>query len=122
MFPIAVNIPSLIKSTPCDYEEFDLPSWFDFDSTHDLEQLALPELFRGDNPDLTVENYKTYRNYMINTYRANPDYYLTVSACKSKFDVDLVTLVRVHSFLESLDMINSRVREKHYIFGSYPEY
>jgi hypothetical protein len=107
---LAVNIPSLIESAPCDYEELDLPDWFDFDSVHDLEKLALPEFFKGDNPELTTDNYKVYRDYMINTYRANPDYYLTVSACKSKFDVDLVTLIRIHSFLESQDMINSRVR------------
>lgn len=106
---LAVNIPSLIKSTPCDYSEMKLPDWFDQELIHDQEKLALPEFFKGDNPELTPEKYKLYRDHMINAYRTNPDYFLTVSACKSKLDVDLVTLVRLHSFLSSYNIINSRV-------------
>lgn len=86
-----------------------LPAWYDAESIHDIEKLALPEFFNGDNAELTPEKYKQYRDHMINAYKANPDYFLTVSACKSKLDVDLVTLVRVHSFLSSHGMINSRV-------------
>lgn len=95
---------------PYDYEELDLPDWFRFELIHDLERLALPEFFKGDSLKLTPDNYKVYRDYMMETYKANPDYYLTISSCKSKLDVDLVTLVRVHSFLESYNLINSRVR------------
>lgn len=106
---LAVNIPSLIKAMPYNYDEFPLPEWFDYELIHDLERLALPEFFKGDNLELTPDNYKTYRDYMIMTYKSNPDYYLTISACKAKLDVDLVTLVRIHSFLESYNLINSRV-------------
>ncbi|KAI8061249.1 hypothetical protein BDF21DRAFT_348056 [Thamnidium elegans] len=115
----AINIPSLIKSMPYDYEDLELPKWFHFDLIHDLERLALPEFFKGDSLELTPENYKTWRNHMINTYKANPDYYLTISACKSKLDVDLVTLVRIHSFLESHNLINSRPDPRRRIFDPY---
>jgi hypothetical protein len=109
---VAVNIPSLIKSAPCDYEDLLVPEWYNSSSIHELEKLALPEFFaENDNQDqFTPDKYKTYRDYMINTYRSNPEYYLTVSACKAKLDVDLVTLVRIHSFLELNQLINSRVR------------
>lgn len=108
----AVNVPLLIKSTPCDYEDMELPPWYNAESIHDIEKLALPEFFTNDNLELTPEKYKHYRDHMINTYKANPDYFLTVSACKSKLDVDLVTLVRVHSFLVNQGMINSRVSDR----------
>lgn len=109
---IAVNIPSLIKSTPCDYNDILVPEWYNGDSVHEVEKLALPEFFKENNNQgqFTPENYKMCRDYMINTYRSNPEYCLTVSACKAKLDVDLVTLVRIHSFLEVNQLINSRVR------------
>ncbi|KAI7892100.1 uncharacterized protein EV154DRAFT_419413 [Mucor mucedo] len=115
----AVNIPSLIKAMPYSYDEIDLPEWFNYDLIHDLERLALPEFFTGDNPVLTPDSYKMYRDYMMMTYKSNPDYYLTISACKAKLDVDLVTLVRVHSFLESYNLINSRPDPRRRIFDPY---
>ncbi|CAO3655575.1 unnamed protein product [Mucor hiemalis] len=115
----AVNVPLLIKSTPCDYEDMELPPWYNAESIHDIEKLALPEFFTNDNLELTPEKYKHYRDHMINTYNANPDYFLTVSACKSKLDVDLVTLVRVHSFLVNQGMINSRPDPRRRIFDPY---
>lgn len=111
-FFLVVNIPSLIKAMPYNYNELELPEWFNYELIHDLERLALPEFFKGDSPELTPDNYILYRDYMMKTYKANPDYYLTISACKSKLDVDLVTLVRVHGFLESYNLINSRVSER----------
>lgn len=82
-----------------------LPEWYDASSIHDKEITALPELDNG----LSIEEYKTCRNYMIETYKSNPDYYLTIAACKSKLDTDLLTLVRIHSFLEMNGLINIKV-------------
>ncbi|OAC99318.1 hypothetical protein MUCCIDRAFT_125464, partial [Mucor lusitanicus CBS 277.49] len=79
--------------------------WFDQSFISEHELLALPEI---GSAELTEDQYKQYRNLMIDTYRANPDFYLTVSACKSKLDADLVTLVRIHNFLELNNIINAR--------------
>lgn len=116
-FPyIALNISGLIKATPFDYSEIELPDWFDKSFINENEMLALPEI---GTDNLSEEKYKESRNYMIDTYRANPDFYLTISACKSKLDADLVTLVRIHSFLELNKMINSRPDPRRRIFDPY---
>jgi SWI/SNF related-matrix-associated actin-dependent regulator of chromatin subfamily C len=113
---IALNISGLIKATPFDYSEIELPDWFDKSFINENEMLALPEI---GTDNLSEEKYKESRNYMIDTYRANPDFYLTISACKSKLDADLVTLVRIHSFLELNKMINSRPDPRRRIFDPY---
>ncbi|KAF1802866.1 hypothetical protein V8B55DRAFT_1594929 [Mucor lusitanicus] len=111
-----LNISTLIKATPCDYTELDLPEWFDQSFISEHELLALPEI---GSAELTEDQYKQYRNLMIDTYRANPDFYLTVSACKSKLDADLVTLVRIHNFLELNNIINARPDPRRRIFDPY---
>lgn len=111
-----LNISTLIKATPLDYAEFDLPPWFDQSFISENELLALPEIGSADLPE---DQYRQYRNYMIDTYRANPDFYLTVSACKSKLDADLVALVRIHNFLELNNMINARPDPRRRIFDPY---
>lgn len=113
---LVLNISTLIKATPCDYTELDLPEWFDQSFISEHELLALPEI---GSAELTEDQYKQYRNLMIDTYRANPDFYLTVSACKSKLDADLVTLVRIHNFLELNNIINARPDPRRRIFDPY---
>ncbi|KAG1119248.1 hypothetical protein G6F42_013017 [Rhizopus arrhizus] len=111
-----INIATLIKATPFNYAELDLPEWFDQSFINENELLALPEI---GSTDLSEDQYKEYRNYMIDTYRANPDFYLTISACKSKLDADLVTLVRIHNFLELNNIINTRPDPRRRIFDPY---
>lgn len=103
---------------PYDYENVLLPEWYDASTIQDVELTALPEI----GNELSVEEYKQYRNYLVDTYIANPDYYLTVSACKSQLDIDLITLVRIHSFLEISGFINSKVSTTvilHFISNSF---
>lgn len=47
------------------------------------------------------------RNYMISAYRNNPSYYLSMTNCKAALKTDLLAVVRVHSFLEHVGLINN---------------
>jgi hypothetical protein len=85
-----------------------VPDWFDLDKIDPVEKLALPEFFKEEHGNL----YTKYRNYMVKTYQANPASYLTVAACKDAFpEADLVSLVRLHSFLELYHVINGQVSQ-----------
>lgn len=47
-------------------------AWFDYNALHGIERRALPEFFNGQNKSKTPEIYLAYRNFMIDTYRLNP--------------------------------------------------
>lgn len=102
------DISNLLKAEPYNYEELHIPDWFDSSTIHDVEKLAVPEFF--ENGTMTPNDYIIFRNTIIESYRANADYYLTVSSCKSKLpNIDLFILVRLHNFLESNKLINTIV-------------
>eukprot|EP00123_Amoebidium_parasiticum_P010955 comp20426_c0_seq2/m.25927 comp20426_c0_seq2/g.25927 ORF comp20426_c0_seq2/g.25927 comp20426_c0_seq2/m.25927 type:complete len:408 (-) comp20426_c0_seq2:329-1552(-) len=50
-----------------------------------------------------------YRNFMIDTYRLNPDEYLTATACRRCLTGDVSTILKVHAFLEQWGLINYQV-------------
>lgn len=107
------EIHDLCSATPQDYSQVSAPDWFDASTIHDIEKLALPEYFKyqGRKGDKAVQEYKKCRDYMIQAYRENPSYYLTISSCKAALkNVDLVQLVRIHSFLEQACLINHQVK------------
>jgi len=86
-----------------------LPSysaWFDMHQVHNLERKALPEFFNSRNRSKTPAVYKDYRDFMINTYRLNPQEYLTVTACRRNLAGDVCAIMRVHAFLEQWGLIN----------------
>lgn len=90
-----------------------LPSysaWFDMHQIHNLERKALPEFFNSRNRSKTPAVYKDYRDFMINTYRLNPQEYLTVTACRRNLAGDVCAIMRVHAFLEQWGLINYQVR------------
>lgn len=84
-------------------------SWFDYNSIHTVEKRALPEFFNGRNKSKTPEIYLAYRNFMIDTYRLNPDEYLTGTACRRNLAGDVCAIMRVHAFLEQWGLINYQV-------------
>ena len=43
---------------------------------------------------------------MIETYKKNPSYYLSFSACKSALKIDMLDIIRIHTFLEHAGLIN----------------
>jgi SWI/SNF related-matrix-associated actin-dependent regulator of chromatin subfamily C len=89
-----------------------LPSystWFDMHKIDEKEKKALPEFFNNRNRSKTWAVYKDYRDFMINTYRLNPQEYLTVTACRRNLAGDVCAIMRVHAFLEQWGLINYQV-------------
>ena len=84
-------------------------SWFDLSSIHKIEKESLPEFFNGFNKNKTPEIYRKYRNFMVNTYRLNPNDYLSFTAVRRSLSGDAATLLRVHRFLDRWGVINYQV-------------
>jgi len=59
-------------------------------------------------PKLLV-SYKEYRDFMIKVYDANPDQYLTQTACRRNLAGDVCAILRVHAFLEHWGLINYKI-------------
>uniref|UniRef100_A0A8C4L6Y2 SWI/SNF related BAF chromatin remodeling complex subunit C2 n=1 Tax=Equus asinus TaxID=9793 RepID=A0A8C4L6Y2_EQUAS len=58
---------------------------------------------------LSLLSYLAYRNFMIDTYRLNPQEYLTSTACRRNLAGDVCAIMRVHAFLEQWGLINYQV-------------
>ncbi|KAL4624773.1 SWI/SNF complex subunit SMARCC1-like isoform X1 [Arapaima gigas] len=84
-------------------------SWFDYNCIHEIERRALPEFFNGKNKSKSPEIYLAYRNFMIDTYRLNPQEYLTSTSCRRNLTGDVCALMRVHAFLEQWGLVNYQV-------------
>ncbi|NWU17886.1 SMRC2 protein, partial [Cephalopterus ornatus] len=84
-------------------------AWFDYNSVHAIERRALPEFFNGKNKSKTPEIYLAYRNFMIDTYRLNPQEYLTSTACRRNLAGDVCAIMRVRASLEQWGLINYQV-------------
>ncbi|KAM3596674.1 uncharacterized protein V6R79_018851 [Siganus canaliculatus] len=84
-------------------------SWFNYNSTHAIEKRALPEFFNGKNKSKSPEIYLAYRNFMIDTYRLNPQEYLSSTSCRRNLTGDVCAVMRVHAFLEQWGLINYQV-------------
>ncbi|XP_014898473.1 SWI/SNF complex subunit SMARCC1b [Poecilia latipinna] len=84
-------------------------SWFNYNSIHSIEKRALPEFFNGKNKSKTPEIFLAYRNFMIDTYRLNPQDYLSSTSCRRNLTGDVCALIRVHAFLEQWGLINYQV-------------
>lgn len=92
--------------------------WFDMNTVHATERRGVPEFFNSRNRSKTPAVYKDYRDFMINTYRLNPDEYLTVTACRRNLAGDVCAIMRVHAFLEQWGLINYQVCPISMIFPS----
>uniref|UniRef100_A0A8C5WD76 SWI/SNF related, matrix associated, actin dependent regulator of chromatin subfamily c member 1 n=1 Tax=Leptobrachium leishanense TaxID=445787 RepID=A0A8C5WD76_9ANUR len=90
-------------------------AWFDYNSIHVIERRAVPEFFNGKNKSKTPEivfsllRYLAYRNFIIDTYRLNPQEYLTSTACRRNLTGDVCAVMRVHAFLEQWGLVNYQV-------------
>ncbi|XP_044191657.1 SWI/SNF complex subunit SMARCC1b isoform X1 [Thunnus albacares] len=84
-------------------------SWFNYNSIHSIEKRALPEFFNGKNKSKSPEIFLAYRNFMIDTYRLNPQEYLSSTSCRRNLTGDVCAIMRVHAFLEQWGMINYQV-------------
>ncbi|OMJ67163.1 hypothetical protein SteCoe_35755 [Stentor coeruleus] len=81
-------------------------SWFDGAKVHSVEKQSLPEFFCGKYPSKNPTTYMHYRNFMIRTYRENPDQYLTGTACRRALVGDACAIIRIHGFLDKWGLIN----------------
>ncbi|XP_061662809.1 SWI/SNF complex subunit SMARCC1b isoform X1 [Syngnathoides biaculeatus] len=84
-------------------------SWFNNNSIHSIEKRALPEFFNGKNKSKSPEVYLAYRNFMIDTYRLNPQEYLSSTSCRRNLTGDVCSIMRVHAFMEQWGLINYQV-------------
>ncbi|CDK25575.1 unnamed protein product [Kuraishia capsulata CBS 1993] len=84
-------------------------AWFDMSRVHKIERQSLAEFFNGRNKNKTPQVYAKYRNFMINSYRLNPNEYLTYTVCRRNLIGDAATILRVHKFLTKWGLINYQV-------------
>lgn len=84
-------------------------SWFNNNSIHSIEKRSLPEFFNGKNKSKSPEIYLAYRNFMLDTYRLNPQEYLSSTTCRRNLTGDVCAVMRVHAFLEQWGLINYQV-------------
>ncbi|KAK6457170.1 general RNA polymerase II transcription factor [Scheffersomyces xylosifermentans] len=85
-------------------------SWFNMRKVHRIEQESLPEFFSSNHPSKSPKIYVNYRNFMINSYRLNPNEFLTLTSCRRNLVGDVGTLMRVHRFLSKWGLINYQVK------------
>lgn len=84
--------------------------WFNMKKIHKIEEDSLPEFFNGLHPSKSPKIYLNYRNFMINSYRLNPNEYLTLTSCRRNLVGNVGTLMRVHKFLNKWGLINYQVK------------
>ena len=84
-------------------------AWFDYNAIHAIEKRALPEFFNEKNKSKTPEIYLSYRNFMIDSYRINPQEYLSTTALRRNLTGDVCALMRIQSFLEQWGLINFQI-------------
>ncbi|TKS88513.1 SWI/SNF complex subunit SMARCC1 BRG1-associated factor 155 [Collichthys lucidus] len=124
ILPKIVNLKKDSENTPVkggtmadlDEQEDDFPGREDDEGRgeiprliHSIEKRALPEFFNGKNKSKSAEIYLAYRNFMIDTYRLNPQEYLSSTSCRRNLTGDVCAVMRVHAFLEQWGLINYQV-------------
>ncbi|CDO91817.1 unnamed protein product [Kluyveromyces dobzhanskii CBS 2104] len=83
--------------------------WFNLTKIHEIEVKSLPEFFTNRIPSKTPPMYVKYRNFMVNSYRLNPNEYFTVTAARRNLCGDAGALFRLHKFLTKWGLINYQV-------------
>lgn len=84
-------------------------AWFNISEIHDIEKRSLPDFFDSSSIYKSPKAYKDARNFMINTYRLSPYEYLTITAVRRNVALDVASIVKIHSFLETWGLINYQI-------------
>lgn len=87
-------------------------SWFNLKKIHKIEKKSLPEFFTNRIPSKTPQVYVRYRNFMVNSYRINPNEYFTVTVARRNLSGDAAMIFRIHRFLNKWGLINYQVNPK----------
>ncbi|SCW03153.1 LAFE_0G04126g1_1 [Lachancea fermentati] len=97
------------------FHEIIIPSyarWFNLNKIHSIEKQSLPEFFTNRIVSKTPQVYVKYRNFMVNSYRLNPNEYFTVTAARRNLCGDAGAIFRLHRFLTKWGLINYQVNAK----------
>ncbi|AAS52550.2 AEL135Cp [Eremothecium gossypii ATCC 10895] len=86
--------------------------WFHLNKIHEIEKKSLPEFFTNRIPSKTPQVYVKYRNFMVNSYRLNPNEYFTVTSARRNLCGDAGSIFRVYKFLSKWGLINYQVNSK----------
>ncbi|AQZ14474.1 SWI3 (YJL176C) [Zygosaccharomyces parabailii] len=86
--------------------------WFNLTKIHPIEKESLPEFFTNRIPSKTPQVYVKYRNFMINSYRLNPNEYFSVTTARRNVCGDAAAIFRIHKFLMKWGLINYQVDAK----------
>ncbi|CEP64427.1 Swi3p LALA0_S11e03862g [Lachancea lanzarotensis] len=86
--------------------------WFHLQKIHSVEKQSLPEFFTNRIPSKTPQVYVKYRNFMVNSYRLNPNEFLTMTAARRSLCGDAGAILRIHKFLTKWGLINYQVDAK----------
>ncbi|CCK72745.1 Rsc8p KNAG_0L01250 [Huiozyma naganishii CBS 8797] len=84
-------------------------AWFDPSKVHEIEKRSLPDFFDDSSRFKTEKAYRDTRNFMLNTYRLSPYEYLTITAVRRNIAMDVASIVKIHSFLETWGLINYQI-------------
>ncbi|KAL6929115.1 hypothetical protein ACO0SA_002455 [Hanseniaspora valbyensis] len=86
--------------------------WFDLNKINEREIKELPEFFINDSKDKskTPIYYKTVRNFIVNTYRINPNEKMTFLSIRRNLVGDVGSLLRIFKFLEKWGIVNYQVK------------
>ena len=87
-------------------------TWFSLKKIHQIEKKSLPEFFTNRIASKTPEIYIKYRNFMVNSYRLNPNEYFSVTAARRNLSGDAASIFRIHKFLMKWGLINYQVNAK----------
>lgn len=82
--------------------------WFDINSIHSIETNYFKEFFSESNYK-NKDIYKSTRNFIVNTYRLHPYEYLTITAIRRNLNLDIQSIIKIHSFLEKWGIINYQI-------------
>lgn len=83
--------------------------WFNLTKIHPIERQSLPEFFTNRIPSKTPQVYVKCRNFMVNSYRLNPNEYFSVTAARRNVSGDAAAVFRIHKFLMKWGLINYQV-------------
>lgn len=86
--------------------------WFNLNKIHEIERQSLPEFFTNRIASKTPQVYLKYRNFIVNSYRLNPNEYFSVTSARRNMSGDAATIFRVHKFLMKWGLINYQVDAK----------
>ncbi|CAR27061.1 ZYRO0C08008p [Zygosaccharomyces rouxii] len=83
--------------------------WFNLTKIHPIEKQSLPEFFTNRIPSKTPQVYVKSRNFMVNSYRLNPNEYFSVTTARRNVCGDAAAVFRIHKFLMKWGLINYQV-------------